>query len=74
MQKKSQTPNFLWFWKLSHSAISLIPDSMKNGADPDPKAVIPDPKTVIPDPTLLQTFDPWSHIPCYYPAIKPPLK
>ena len=40
---------------------------MKNGADPDPKAVIPDPKAVIPDPTLLQTFDPWSHIPCYYP-------
>jgi len=31
---------------------------MKNGADPDPKAVIPDPKAVIPDPTLLQTFDP----------------
>ena len=28
---------------------------MKNGADPDPKAVIPDPKAVIPDPTLLQT-------------------
>ena len=41
---------------------------MKNGADPDPKAVIPDPKAVIPDPTLLQTFDPWSHIPCYYPV------
>ena len=42
---------------------------MKNGADPDPKAVIPDPKAVIPDPTLLQTFDPWSHIPCYYPVL-----
>ena len=42
---------------------------MKNGTDPDPKAVIPDPKAAIPDPTLLQTYDPWSHIPCYYPEI-----
>ena len=29
--------------------------------------MIPDPKAVIPGPTLLQTFDPWSHILCYYP-------
>ena len=44
---------------MSHSAVcSLISDSMKNGADPDPKTVIPDPKAVIPDPTLLQNFDP----------------
>ena len=28
---------------------------MKNGADPDPKAVIPDPKAVIPDPIYLAT-------------------
>ena len=32
---------------------------MKNGIYPDPKAVIS-------DPTLLQTFDVWSYIPCYY--------
>ena len=34
---------------------------MKNGADPDPKAMIPDPKAVIPDPiypatTLLEVW------------------
>ena len=54
MQKKKKFQNPI----LSHSAISLIPDPIKTGADPDPNAVIPDPKAVITDPTLLETFDP----------------
>ena len=54
--KKSKIPIFCDF--NHYHTISLIPDSMNNGADPDPKAVIPDPKAVIPDPTLFQTFDP----------------
>ena len=48
----------------------IITLSYQSDPDPDPKAVIADPKAVIPDHTLLQTFDPSSHTPCYYPDTK----
>ena len=43
---------------------------MKNGTDPNPKAMIPDPKAAIPDPTLWRLPNPdpiyFATTLCYY--------
>ena len=46
-----------------------FPDPLTILLIPIPRLMIPDPSAVSPDPTQFFAIDPWSHIPCYDPAI-----